>query len=415
MAFAEEHEPVTPDAAAARRPSVAICGEVSAGKSSVIKALLCETELPDFFGIEDRPLLRFVTGAGNDGVTIMYADGAVETLETLDQVKPGPGMLEIHITRTAKGPFGPCELVEMPPLRDGFVTETQIERIAESDILVWVTIGSQAWRLSEKSILDEIGDRRPAETVLVVSRADKFRSDADRERLMERMERETTEYFGARIMMSAKPATLEASVWNPTAWSETGARDLADALGEAAQACAFAIEEQAQLQEETAAEFTSRREEPEPEPEADIAAAPELAAAPEPEVAPEPEPEPETPPTPAEQLSAFLETLHGVHAIGTAELGKPETLEVMVGEEETAQGFAAFSLKSAEVMFHIAGYGGTDPLPEAEHVTMQAHQVLYRVRDGQVLFLACDSSKLSAGIARTVFTRLTRLVDANAA
>ena len=38
----------------ADRPRIAVCGEVSSGKSAVIQALLRESGLPDFFGVEER-------------------------------------------------------------------------------------------------------------------------------------------------------------------------------------------------------------------------------------------------------------------------------------------------------------------------------------------------------------------------
>jgi hypothetical protein len=50
-----------------------------------------------------------------------------------------------------------------------------------------------------------------------------------------------------------------------------------------------------------------------------------------------------------------------------------------------------------------------DPNPEGAQVTMQNHQVLFRDLDGRVFFLACDSKKMSTGIARTVFARVARL------
>lgn len=399
MAAALEKEPASQVDASVSRPSIAICGEVSAGKSSVIKALLCMEELPDFFGIEDRPLLRIVTGAANDGVTVLRADGSVETLPSLDYLDPGPGMLEVHVTCTAKGPFGPCELVEMPPLRDGFVTEAQIERIAESDIMVWVTIGSQAWRLSEKSILDAIGDRRPAKRILVVSRADKFRSDTDRDRLIDRIERETADYFDSRVLLSAAPQSIEASTNDPSAWAGTGAKTLSDALGKAWTACATENVEQEAEDNDHVVAFVSQHAKNSREETVETQD-------------PSGEAQEEPPETPEDVLAAFLETLHGVHAIGTVRLGAPDDVTLLAGTEEAARQFAAFSLKSAEVMLHIAGYGGMDPNPEAEHITTQSLQVLYRVKDGNVLFLACDSSKISAGIARTVFVRLTRLIDA---
>ena len=150
MALAQKTTQVQPLGKLASPLRVAVCGEVSSGKSTVIHALSREAFLPDFFGIEDRPVIRFVTGADADAISVIRADGTVVTLEKLQDLVPESGLAEITINRREASHFGPVELIEMPPLRDGHVTEQEIERIADCDVMIWVTIGSQAWRLSEK-------------------------------------------------------------------------------------------------------------------------------------------------------------------------------------------------------------------------------------------------------------------------
>jgi hypothetical protein len=56
-------------------------------------------------------------------------------------------MVEILVARRDVQPFGPCEIVEMPPLRDGHLRAGDIDEIAVCDVLVSTTIGSQAGRL----------------------------------------------------------------------------------------------------------------------------------------------------------------------------------------------------------------------------------------------------------------------------
>lgn len=434
MALAETKE--TAAEAATSSLKVAICGEVSSGKSAVLQALLRNNFLPDFFGVEDRPVIRVRTGADTETIAVFDADGGMESFDKLSDIEPRSGLAEIQVSQKEPGPFGSCELIEMPPLRDGFLTQAEIDRIAACDILIWVTIGSQAWRLSEKTLLDEIGDRRPSEAILVVSRGDKFRSDEDRERLMDRMERETADYFGERVMMRASPAAIEASGDDDDAWQLVGAKSLADALDNSRRnlACDSAAEEESSarvvsfmtqriapeevveetVESEVASEVAESanddavidaptEEVPQDSVETDVQAA---------EVDAVPTPEPEQSIASSDnQITSFLGTLHGVIAVGSFELGNENTLSVISGDQYEAESLAQFCNASAETLTRVMSFVDETAELESEHISLKSHQILFRISGGQVLFFACESAKLSTGIARTAFARLSRLCD----
>ena len=424
MALVQENTSVAGPEQLAAPVRIAICGEISSGKSAVLQALLCETCLPDFFGIEDRPIIRLITGAETDEVTVTMADGASEVFTSLAEVTPDTGMQEIRVSRVAPSPFGACELVEMPALRDGHLSEDEVEEIAGCDILVWVTIGSQAWRLSEKTILDEIGERRPSKGVLVVSRGDKFRSEDDRERLMDRMKRETESYFQSCVLMAAAPKKIAASEADFEAWSETGARALASALVAASQSSTDSTDstDDQDVAETNVVEFSSVHSTKTTEESVDhddIAAELETiraeAASVESVEADEADTQPvvaDVPQTPENQLQQFVETLHGVLAIGQVDRSEPDTVSTVFGGKKDVQNFAQFCLGSANTLVEIAGFGGMDPHPEGEQITMENHQVIYRLDGNEILFMVSESSKISTGIARTAFARLTRYYDA---
>jgi hypothetical protein len=427
MALAQKTTQVQPLGKLTTPLRVAVCGEVSSGKSTVIHTLSREAFLPDFFGIEDRPVIRFVTGADADAISVIRADGRVENLEKLEDLVPESGLAEITISRRDPSHFGPVELIEMPPLRDGHVTEQQIERIADCDVMIWVTIGSQAWRLSEKTILDDIGARRPGCAMMVVSRGDKFRSAEDAGKLMERMHRETADYFSSCTLMSAAPKAI-ASSSDDAVWAQTGGHDLVSRLLSFAEENVEAAASRADNVLSFAAHSEQAVPEPEPEPEAveiaaidaaeSRAAEPEASESAQPAVEQsavaeavidEPTPEPAPTPTPADELQTYVSSLYGVIAIGSVDATKPKKLEIVSGERAAVRKFADFSLRCRKSLHDIAGFGGTDPNPEGAQVTMQNHQVLFRDLDGKVFFLACDSKKMSTGIARTAFARVARL------
>ena len=389
---------------------IAVCGEISSGKSTVINALLREAVLPDFFGCDGRPLIRLAAGASENAITLHRRDGSTETVTSFEGLEPDADLVEIHVARRDAQPFGPCEIVELPPLRDGHLRAGDIDEIAGCDVLVWTTIGSQAWRLSEKNILDEIGDRRPAQAILVASRADKFRSDADRDRLADRIRRETADYFGTCVLLGASPAGIARMMADRSAWDASGATSLAEALVKAAAELPRDTGPQAVVDaSEDAAANVIDLDPHRAIPQSDVPqSAPETAPAPEPLLL-VPDVEPEPPRAPSDPLRDFLGTLHGVVAVGWVELGNPDSLEVIAGDEAKVRDFAQFCAHSATTLLAIAGFGGTDPRPEGEQVAMQHHQVIYSLAGKEMLFLVSESAKQSTGIARTVFARLGRI------
>lgn len=426
---------VSPNAGMIGDLKVAICGEVSSGKSAVMQALLRTNCLPDFFGIEGRPVIRIRSGADVDDIAVFDSEGSIEKLSSLSEIQPRSGLTEIQVSQTELGPFGACELIEMPPLRDGFVTEEEIDRIASCDILIWVTIGSQAWRLSEKTILDEIGKRRPSQGILVVSRGDKFRSDNDRERLMDRMERETEDYFGARVLMQASPAAIDASESDDAAYAINGAESLTQALiaasmeiagseplerdlPETSRVVSFSAHPMTVPEEEQPAEAELEETRPDAEdvsldePEETVAADEiEAEAIDNPVEESEPVPETVADVAPADPITEFLGTLHGVLAVGAFDLGNADALQILAGEAETASNIAQFCDLSAEALKAVQSFVEDGAQLESEHVTLQDKHILFRLDGDHALFLAGESAKLSTGIARTAFARLGRLYD----
>ncbi|MEL6206342.1 MAG: hypothetical protein AAFR47_13675, partial [Pseudomonadota bacterium] len=130
-------------------------------------------------------------------------------------------------------------LQEVPFTTAEDLTDAQFEAVRASDVLVWVTIASQAWRLTERKILDELREARPSMAILAISRADKLRTDSDRADLMDRVKRETSDYFDdATFIFGARSGLRKASRSRP-AWQGTGGADLADKL----EACRRRLEE----------------------------------------------------------------------------------------------------------------------------------------------------------------------------
>ena len=210
---------------------VAICGEVSSGKSTVLNMLLRGRFLPDNIGLQSRPLVVAGYGA-RPGAEILQANGTRATtgLDGDPDLFRNAARLRLWSDHAhMKG----LELVEVPLTKAEELSDAQVELIRSADVMIWVTIASQAWRLTEKTIVEALG-LRPESCILAVSRADKLRCDDDRARMKDRLDRETAAYFGRCIFVHGGRAALGQSAASDEAWARTGGAGIVAALDDLA-------------------------------------------------------------------------------------------------------------------------------------------------------------------------------------
>ncbi|WP_102222603.1 dynamin family protein [Acidimangrovimonas sediminis] len=207
---------------------VAICGEVNAGKSTVLNALLRRRLLPDNIGESARPLI-IARHRDRPGAEIRHRDGRVETLEA--EVDPLTLRSAAAIELWSDAPqIAGFEFIELPMTTADAVTEDDMALMRSVDVMIWVTIASQAWRLTEKSIIGRLNKALPARSVIVVSRADKLRSDRDLRKLEERVRRETAGLFDGFAFLNGAAGTLAASAHSGQDWALSGAPAILDLL-----------------------------------------------------------------------------------------------------------------------------------------------------------------------------------------
>lgn len=327
---------ITPDSQddAAMKPiRVVICGEVNSGKSTVVNAILKGRVLPDLFGGKTRPFIHIRSGDA-DALTARYAGGKETALDAMTS----DALQEAEACEFVSGAdqLAGFEFIEMPFLNERTLSDDEIAFVEAADIIVWTTIASQAWRLSEKSILDRC-ERRPEAAVLVVSRADKLRSKADREKLLSRMERETGDYFREIVMMHGKDSIVEAAGTDAAKWETTGAPELLGHLErlsvevrEKQAAALSAVEELAESQFDAAEDAD---EEPAPVSTANVVPLARPTQVAEPVVEPEPvaEAEPDT------HAEAGLGALADAVAMAKGKVVAPVTVEADTPTEPEAE------------------------------------------------------------------------------
>lgn len=207
---------------------VAICGEVNSGKSTVMNAILRSRLLPDNIGQSERPLIR-AQFRDEPGAQVRFSDGRVEEYDQIDDPKKLHGAAEVRLWSDKPQIVG-FEFVEIPMTNADDVTEDDKAVMKEADVLIWVTIASQAWRLTEKSIVARFDDVLPEHRLIVVSRADKLRSKSDRQKLRSRVERETTDQFDACVFLHGANRTIDASEESQGDWHKSGGVEILSKL-----------------------------------------------------------------------------------------------------------------------------------------------------------------------------------------
>lgn len=224
MALGRIHDSPTPALPEPLR--LVVAGEFSSGKSTAINAVLRHRLLPSAFGGLKAPPIRVRHG---DAFAVSYPalDGSQRPADSiLDAIETGVAS-EIHVTVPFPALKG-VELIEVPARPDGVWDDEARALVASADMLIWCSISSQAWRLSEKAFIEDLPRGLRARSVLLLSRADKLRSNADCDKIMRRLEREAASFFANVIFMGGAPDLIEASSRDETAWADTGGKYILD-------------------------------------------------------------------------------------------------------------------------------------------------------------------------------------------
>ncbi len=187
--------------APARRARVAVLGEFSAGKSTFINLVTGGKTLRTQVTATQMPAVWM--SHGTDAPYRVGLDGTETPLDMKD-------LSSVSVADTAyirlflKTPvLELCDLIDTPGNSDPNIAPVAWERIAAvADVAVWCSPSTQAWRQSEAAAWSEMPERLRANSVLVLTRADKLTTDEDREKVLRRVKNEAGDLFGAIHMVS---------------------------------------------------------------------------------------------------------------------------------------------------------------------------------------------------------------------
>ena len=188
------------------RPRVVVIGEFTSGKSSLINLLLRRPFLQKAVGLIVKPPVLIHSGFEDTDAELNEQTGHVELSAVMPDF-PGVEIYELAIPVSGGLPDGMRRIV------DG------------AALIVWCTIGSQAWRLTEKSVIESLPPDYADRSVLAVTRSDLFRSDEDRQKVAGRLDKEARQRFSDILFFDASRATIDRAAEDQV-WQASGAAAL---------------------------------------------------------------------------------------------------------------------------------------------------------------------------------------------
>jgi len=210
-----------------RRPVVALMGEFSAGKSTLANLLLGERVSPERVTATQMPPIWYTHGA--DAPTRVDLAGASWPLDldALDEVDQDDTAY-IRIPREA-GVLEMMDLLDFPGISDPNMSSAAWKRlIHEADSVIWCSHATQAWRQSEAATWADLPPALYPNSLLLLTRFDKLRSETDRRRVLARVRSETDGLFDSVFPISLLHAATAEE--DRAAWEESGAEAFTERL-----------------------------------------------------------------------------------------------------------------------------------------------------------------------------------------
>lgn len=188
-----------------RKTRVALMGEFSAGKSTLLNMLLDDEPFP--VKVTATRLPPVWTSQGEDSAVVVVHDGTERPIgiDAISSVSLDEAKL-IRLKKT-NDILDLCDLIDMPGVSDpNMPASVWLPLLEEIDIVIWCTHATQAWRQSEAAIWERARAAMTGQSILLVTQMDKLKTESDRNRVMSRVTKETHGLFNTVFPISTLQA-----------------------------------------------------------------------------------------------------------------------------------------------------------------------------------------------------------------
>lgn len=208
------------------KPVAALMGEFSAGKSTLLNFLLgadvaptkvTATPLPPvWFCYADTP---FTYGLKADG-----SEEAVDLSDTEINFRANYVMIRKGVD-CAK--LKDCDIVDAPGISDPELRKDALRFLfTYIDFVIWCTAAGQAWRQTENAAYSKFAEATKTNSILIITRFDKLRSEKDRGKVLKRVQTEVHSKFASIVALQTPKAAAVAPADRTDdeagAWVKTG-------------------------------------------------------------------------------------------------------------------------------------------------------------------------------------------------
>ena len=228
------------------KPTFAVMGEFSAGKSTLLNLILGERILPTKVTATNMPV-TWMTYADSPRAQSLSHDGRLRDFPIADLVREGE---QGHLLIRLSLPFETLrhgDVIDTPGISDRRLAAGALDFIRPYlDFVVWCSAANQAWRQTEKSMWQGMPQSLQDLSILCLTRADMLTKPADLDKVIQRCKVETDGLFRDVVPVATVTALhamdAQGEVTDPAAWKTSRAEDLFDtikaSLGIARQNCA---------------------------------------------------------------------------------------------------------------------------------------------------------------------------------